>query len=664
MPIANLRLAPAGRIALAVALALLAALAASEAAGWPFLAAPVQAWLSQRLERSVGVSDTAGGAPQGFRLKLLGAVRLSTPVLRIGAPAWSQAPHFLLARDAQLEWGYGDLWRAWRGQPLHTRLVHARTLDLQAERRADGRASWALRPTGAAADDASLPSVGEIRIADATLRLDDLQQQLQLDAKAVVDAGFRLSAKGRFKDMPLQGSVSAPSLSASAVVSARLSVGRASLSFDGTGSALPRLDRLAGRFTMQGPSLAAMGDPVGVTLPTTGPFRASGQVRRQPGRWDVEFSTATVGSSSLGGSFVFETQRPVPKLSGELRGTRLLLVDLGPVVGVAPAASQARPSARVLPSRPFDLAALRVMDAQVDVRIDEVDLNTRWLEPIRPLKAQLRLGAGVLSLADLDARTGQGQLVGSLHLDGREAQALWLADLRWSGLRLEHWLRAPRTTSRTAPTAGAPPSGTAKPPATWATGRLDGRASLRGRGTSTAGILGTLEGSLRTQLHEGSLSHLVVEAAGLDLAQALGVMVRGDRLLPVTCGLADLAVSGGVMRPRAMVLDTADSAIWVDGSLSLASERIDLRAVVTPRDFSPLTLRTPLQLGGSFAAPTVSIDKGKLAGTLASSLLLALLNPLAAVIPLLDPGNDAAATQGAAPCHDIVDRAAKRAQAR
>ena len=660
MPIANPRLAPAGRIALVLALALLAALAACEAAGWPFLAAPLQGWLSQRLERSVGFSSTAGGAPSGFRLKLLGAVRLGTPVLRIGAPAWSEAPHFLLAHDAQFEWAYGDLWRAWRGQPLHTRRVHARTLDLQAERRADGRASWALRPAGAAAEDSGLPSVAEIRIADATLRLDDLVQQLQLDAQAVVDTGFRLSARGRYKDMPLQGSASAPSLSASAVVSARLSIGRASLSFDGTGSALPRLDRLEGRFSMQGPSLAALGDPVGVTLPTTGPFRASGQVRRQPGRWDVEFSTATVGNSSLGGRFVFETQRPVPMLSGELRGTRLLLVDLGPVVGVAPAASAPRLNTRVLPSRPFDLAALRVMDARVDVHIDEVDLNTRWLEPVRPLKAQLRLGAGVLSLADLDARTGQGKLVGSLHLDGREAQALWLADLRWSSLRLERWLRAPRT----APTASAPPSGAARGPATWATGRLDGSASLRGRGTSTAGILATLEGNLRTQLHEGSLSHLVVEAAGLDLAQALGVMIRGDRLLPVTCGLADLAVSGGVMRPRVMVLDTADSAIWVDGSLSLASERIDLRAVVTPRDFSPLTLRTPLQLGGSFAAPTVSIDKGKLAGTLATSLLLALLNPLAAVIPLLDPGNDAAATQGAAPCHDIVDRAAKRAPAR
>jgi uncharacterized protein involved in outer membrane biogenesis len=131
-------------------------------------------------------------------------------------------------------------------------------------------------------------------------------------------------------------------------------------------------------------------------------------------------------------------------------------------------------------------------------------------------------------------------------------------------------------------------------------------------------------------------------------------------MLPVSCALADLTVERGVVKPRAIVLDTRDSVVSVDGQVSLASEALDLRLVVMPRDFSRLALRTPLRVQGSFAAPVVSIDKGRLAGKLAASVLLGLVNPLAALIPLVDPGDDAAATRGAAACHDLAVRAAKR----
>lgn len=636
-------------VAAGTVLLLAAGLGAAEWAGWPFLAQPLERALSQRIGRAVQLSEPGTGRA-GFSIRFVGGVRMDTPWLQIAAPAWSETPYLLLARDARFEWDYADLWRAWHGQALHTRHVKARSLDVQAERRADGEASWSLAPPASGSTAAPTPTVGELEVEAGTMRLDDVPGRLALAAEAVVDGGLRLSARGQYRDMPVQITVSAPSLAASAALSVKASAGRASLDFEGVAEALPRLDKLDGRFTMHGPSLAAMGDPVGVTLPTTGPFRASGHVQRKPGRWDVEVTSATVGASTLAGSFAYETDREVPLLSGQLRGKRLLLVDLGPVVGVAPAAGTRRQRTKVLPNRPFDLAALRRMDARVDIDIAEVDLKTRWLEPLKPLRAQLQLAAGVLMLADLDARTGQGKLTGSLHLDGRGERALWLANLRWAGLRLEHWLR----------TDGAKVAGksTAAPP--FATGRLDGRATLRGRGLSTAAILADLQGSFRTQLHEGKISHLALEAAGLDLAQWLGVTMRGDDLLPVTCAVADLTVARGVFSPRVLVLDTSDSAIWVDGTLSLASEAMDLRAVVMPRDFSPLALRTPLRVSGSLAAPEVSFDKGPLAGKLAASLLLALVNPLAALIPLLDLGDDEAATRGAAGCHDIAARAAKR----
>ncbi|HZT55395.1 MAG TPA: AsmA family protein, partial [Burkholderiaceae bacterium] len=108
--------------------------------------------------------------------------------------------------------------------------------------------------------------------------------------------------------------------------------------------------------------------------------------------------------------------------------------------------------------------------------------------------------------------------------------------------------------------------------------------------------------------------------------------------------------------PRVFVLDTRDSTIWVDGSISLATEALELRVVTTPKDFSPLALRTPVLVRGTFANPRVSVDKGKLGTRLGAAALLALVNPLAALIPLMDVGDSADAQRGADACRALSQR--------
>jgi uncharacterized protein involved in outer membrane biogenesis len=246
----------------------------------------------------------------------------------------------------------------------------------------------------------------------------------------------------------------------------------------------------------------------------------------------------------------------------------------------------------------------------------------------------------VLRLTEIEARTGQGRLFGELSLDGRRDQARWRADLRWADVRLERWVRQVRA-------EGAPP---------YVSGTLLGRASVQGQGRSTADILASLKGDVRTEIRGGRVSHLAVEAGGIDIAQSLGLLIKGDDTLAVQCAVADLHADAGVLRPRVMVVDTLDSSLWVDGSLSLVRESIDLRVVMVPKDFSPLTLRAPLRVGGSFGAPSVSIDKAPLARKLGAALLLALVNPVAALLPLIDPGDTAEAARVAAGCYGLKAR--------
>ena len=704
---------PSGLAALLLLLAL-AGLAWGEWAGWPMLATPLAQALSGRLGRPVSLSTwppaarlalatpdaAADPAVEHFSLRFVGGLRLAVPQLIVAAPPWAAAPPTLQARDLRLHLRYRDLWRAWRQGALHIHSLRAAAVVIDLVRMADGQASWLMKPAGAAAStDWALPTFGELRLPDGRVQWRDARLQLDAQARWVValapasgapgaasatvpasgPAGppaaagqaFTLdgSAQGQYQGRPVQASLRA-SLGQGTAGSGGLAraaplrmdlqavVGRARLTFNGgVADALAwvatpgwlgptGLQGLAGRFTLQGPSLAAVGDPLGVTLPTTRPFRSAGRLRKDGSNWFVVVDDARIGKSQVHGAFRYDTAPTVPLLAGRLAGPRLLLADLGPAVGLPSEAVAAAPRpGKRLPDRPFDLAALRVMDANVLIDFDELDLDTPYLAPLRPLRAHLQLKAGVLDIGAIDARTGPGRLHGSVQLDGRLSTAALRSDLRWDGLRLEQWIHQNR--------------GSGKPP--WATGTVNGLARLQGQGNSTASILAHLTGRLRADWQNGRISHLAVEAAGLDLAQALGVLIRGDDALTVNCGVADLVADQGVFRPRLMVVDSSDSTLWLGGTVSLATEALDLRLIVSPKDFSPLALRTPLRLRGTLADPQVSLETGRLAGRVGLAALLALINPLAGLLPLLDPGDSPAAAHDAAGCQGLERRVSKRA---
>lgn len=691
---------------LAAVIALLLALGVCEVLGWPFLVAPMQVWLAKTLDRRVELSDGSGGQG-GVRVRLLGGIRISASQIEIGAPAWSKQPHMLLAQDARLELGYLDLWRAWRGQPLHIEALEAAELDGALERRADGTASWQFG-SKAKADEtdkpAALPSFGRLRVADGHLAYSDEVVPASIDARFALsdgsvpaagaasaaasggpgifvraggaassasaaaqaallapgESGLRVNATGRYRKLPLRielrsagvlGLLDQGKQADAQPVKLIATVGRTELSFEGSTTDPLHFAGLQGRFSLAGPSLAAVGDPLGITLPTTPAFRAHGSLAKDGGLWKAVFDDATIGTSRLDGAFTYDRRPKVALLSGRLGGSRLVLADLGPAVG-APARGEAPSAAaasgeRVIPDREFDLPSLRAMDANVLIDIAMFDPGTTIIEPLRPVRGHLLLADGVLTIADFEGNTAQGRLAGFLQLDGRGAQALWTADLRALGVDLARWLRLKRD-------AAAPP---------YVSGKLDALVKVKGAGRSTAEILGSLAGDIRIHLRDAKVSHLVIEAGGLDIAEALGVFLKGDDALPILCNVVDLDVADGVARPKVFVLDTKDSTVWIDGTVSLKTEALDLRAVVSPKDFSPLTLRSPIHVRGTLGEPSVALEPGKLVGKAGAAALLALLNPLAAIVPFVDPGARQAARDASAQCAALLPTSGRIAAA-
>jgi AsmA family protein len=633
-------------------------LALGEERGWPFLAKPAERWLTRTLDRRVQLGAPDAAAQGGARVRLFGGLTVSADLIEIAAPEWSSEPYLLRARDARIRLRYSDLWRVKRGERLRVARLEARELDARLERPDAQRASWQFRPrtVPADADRSSLPIFERLLVRDGRVTYEDKPRRLDLQVQATlseggssgVPPGLHATATGHSRGAALRIQLDSDALlpwvegdTGAAPVALRIaaSSGASRLSFDGTARDAFGLDGLLGRFMVEGASLSQLGDALGVTLPTTQRFRLDGRLAKEDTRWSVLVDAARVGASRLAGELTYDSAPVRPLLAGRLSGSLLQFADLGPAVGApVPGVAPAPKAGRVIPDREFDLPSLRAMDANVLVNLDKVNLGSAFGEPLQPLRTHLKLTNGVLVLDDLETSTSQGRMRGRIELDGRTDAPLWHAQLRWADVALERLLRQQRKD-------GQPP---------FVSGRLAGRADVKGRGRSTAQMLSTLDGEIALRLRGGTVSHLAIEAAGVDIAESLGVLIKGDDSLPVTCAVGQWVARGGVVRPRVMVLDTRDSTVWIDGSLSLASEQMDLRAIVAPKDFSPLALRTPLRVTGRFTAPRVSLDKGPLVRKLAITGLLAALQPLAAILPLIDTGGSPDGEEGEAGCERLI----------
>lgn len=628
--------------------------------GWPWLSAPMAGLLSKSLHRDVDFGE------QGARSAVLGGIRIEAETLVIGAPEWSREPYMVRAEGAVLQLAYHDLWRAYRGRPVLVEKLQARRLDTRLERTRDGRASWQFgpprkdKPARSLADglqfDVLRIDQGDADYRDevldakvhATMSLNVRDHRRTKDEPGSVPEGLRAKAQGQYRGFPLKATLSSGELAPWLLggkermawpVTMAATIGRASVNFEGTVDQLTLDAQALGRFRAEGPSLAAVGEPLGVTLPTTRDFALNGTVRHNGKVTGVTVEKATIGSSRLAGDFSFDRRGRVPMLEGRLSGPRLDFTDLGPAIGVpADRPRQAEAAAertRVLPDRAFDLPSLAAMNADVGIDIRQLDLHLNALQPLEPLKGRLVLKDSVLTIRDLQARTAQGELSGRLTLDARQtARARWDTDLAWRNVRIEQWIR------QLAP-EGRPP---------YLTGQFDGRAIVKGEGKSTAAILGSLNGTIQGHLRNGVISHLAVEASGLDLAQGLGVLFKGDEPLPITCARADIRAKAGVLQPDLFVINTRDSTVWINGAVSLKDETLGIEAKVAPKDFSVASLRTPIQVKGPLAKPKVAVQASALLPRVAGAVALGVLNPVAAIIPLIDPGNKELARQADAAC--------------
>jgi uncharacterized protein involved in outer membrane biogenesis len=604
-----------------VALGIVVVIAAAACTRWPVPKAFAERWLGERLQRTVTIRGDAS-------LCLCPHPSVRVASIEVGPPEWSKRTHFARVTDAEIAISA----RSALSGRLRILSLNVGTGDVVLERTQDGRTSWQLgAPDADRSPDAkaSGPVIERLEARDVRWRFvdpargADLEGHLSLHdgSSTGTPAAMEMRARGKLRELPVNVSAQGGSVLAGAgagpqPIRATAQVGKGRFEFDGTADSLTSMSGLNGGFRVSGPALAALGSLVGAVLPRTPPFQIEGRMHHVQGRWDVDIAKATVGGSDLRGKVAFEPgadKRP-PRLSGNLASDRMSIADLGRSVGFGEKPDRSR----LLPDVSLDLPSLSGMEANVKLAIKRLELGS--FAPITDIGVDLALKGGVLGLGSLKAVVAGGRLAGDVRIDGTRTPGRTEAALKIDHVALQRWL--PKLRGQ-APLAS----------------RLNADLKLSGRGDSVADVLARADGRLRVALGPGEASSLVLEVAGLDVAESLAVLATKDRSVMLDCGLADIVIQNGVARPEVLMIDTRDTILVGEGSVDLAKERLDMRVRAAPRDFSPLTLRAPVNIGGTFVDPKVAIDRSRMAGTLiASAVLGAVVAPLAALLPLLDFG--------------------------
>jgi AsmA protein len=646
------RLFSVSRGLLAFLIVSLIAFSACEMAGWPFLRAPAEKLLSSNLDRTVKLSEP-------FQLHLIGGINLSIGGLYIAAPEGFDAVYLVDAKHIKLALRYRDLFQFKSTVPFRIKSLRMEDIDAKLMRQADGHATWQFKD-----DDTHpsrpIPAIETLIVKNGLAQFSDEITQSDLTVSFNTNEGAgdtrpttRILVKGSFRQRPLNGEVNTDGFlpiatqdAAASAITSTLWLDYGGIHADFKGMAFDLFGKQGGEgaFNIKGPSLGILGDLVNTPLPTTDPFKLSGHIKKNDAIWLVNIASATIGRSSLSGNYRYDPKPMRPVLTGTLKGSQLYLADLAPAFGTRneDGSKTKTRSDHVIPDRPIDLPSLNKMDAQIQVDLTYVELGNAFNHPISPFKADLAIENGRLSLSDIDAKTADGSLSGSISVDANATKGTkslgpvlpkWKIELAWKNINLEKWLKVSEQRKENARKNGRKTS----PPA-YLTGQLNGSTNLSGVGNSSAQLLGSLDGDIAMVIQNGSISHLIIEVLGLDIFQGLGMLIRGDESLPMQCAVINLKATKGLIEPTAAMIDTPVTLVLINGNLSLATEILNLKLTAKPKNISPLTARSPIHVTGSFSDPKASPEGGPIAVRVIGGLALAMINPLTAILPFIDTG--------------------------
>src|SRR5450830_166257 len=490
----------------------------------------------------------------------------------------------------------------------------------------DGPSSWEFRPQ-------------KIVIRKGVIQLDNANQKntAKADADTLVPYkekiyGSGWSVKGSFNKADIRGAGKAGGVlslqdeTRPYPLEADVHVGKTRIAVKGTLTKPQELAAIDLQLSMSGDSMAHLLPLTGVLLPETPPYATSGRLIGKLGAnssvWTYEKFNGKVGSSDIGGTLEYQSRQPRPLLKGEMVSNLLQFDDLAPLIGADSNASkeqrgaeERQPSNKVLPVKEFKTDSWGVLDADVKLTAHKVVKEKNL--PVTDIRANLNLTDKVLSLTPLNFGIAGGNLTSTIRLDGREPKMK--SELKMSARRIKIQQLFPNLDA-----------------AQTSFGEINGDAALSATGNSVAAMLASSNGELKTLINHGAISKLLLEEMGLNIGNVVVSKLFGDKQVKLNCLASDFMVNNGLMQARTFTLDTEDAVVNISGDINLAQEQLNLTINPRSKGLRIISLRSPLFVTGPFKDPNVGVDKGVLALKAGGAVLLGVVAPIAAILPLIN----------------------------
>jgi uncharacterized protein involved in outer membrane biogenesis len=523
------------------------------------------------------------------------------------------------------------------------------------EKNANGDANWTFGDDHSAA--ANPPLIGRIRVIDGQMRFRDpgLKADVRIALTTVSHRGAQslaFSGGGTLRGEKLRIAGMGDGLGALRDVDAPFHValnaksGATELWFDG--SIVPDApDNVRGFVKVVGTDMSRLYPLLPAPIPWTPPYALQGRVAHFADRWTLTALRGKVGQSDVAGTMTVFNNLPRRKLVGDITSQRLDYRDLGGFVGFPPGKSETTARAasqkasarklaaedRVFSTDRLSLDKLRDYDADFHFRGKNVGVDR---VPMDNVEFHIKLADGKLRYDPVNIGIAKGRVTMVGELDATRAQPHFAARIEGRNLDLAEIfpeLASPR----------------------GRTGRFGGYVDVKADGDSIAKLAGSSNGEGALIMAGGEASALALLLTNIDLANAVPLVLGGDKTAALRCAVTTFAIDKGHVVPNVFTVDTSAVRIEGDGSIDLGDEQYDLTLHSKSKKFSVFALRGPIHIGGSLRNPDVRPEAAPIAARVGVAAGLAVIAPPLAILPFIDLGDAKDAD-----CAALADSGAKK----
>ncbi len=481
--------------------------------------------------------------------------------------------------------------------------------------------SFAKNPTAAAAAEVATPDerqeapvIGELVIKDGHFKYDDDAKDLQLEGDISTATGeaektksVKLDAKGK-----LQGKAMKVDFIGGSILALRdtdspypldlsASYGGTEVTVKGTATDPFKLEAADIDLTLKGPDMSELFPLLGVPAPPTPPYSLKGNLVREGKTWNFTKMQGRIGDSDVSGEVKVDYGPKKPVLTANLLSNKLDFDDLAPLVGAPPdtketasaeqkkVAAQLEQKDELFPDVPLNVNLLDVMD--MEVTLDAKKVTAENYLPVEALAGTVTVKGGKAVVKPLKIALAGGSLEGAMSLDSNKKPAVAAADVKMRNVDLKAFFKGSQFFDTTE-------------------GKIGADLDISGQGKSLADVMGASNGKTFFTMKGGSLSGLLVEAAGLDITEALALYIGDDARVPIRCGAGPINLTDGVAKFDRIIVDTTDSVLYINGDSNLRKQTLVMNIFADAKDFSVLDMDAPVHLEGKIRAPEISIGKG------------------------------------------------------